>query len=213
MAVLTPLRPSLNAGADAERLQQSVQGWRRRSGVVAGVRRLLPLLMVAVVAALGWWIFQQTRGPRADAPTGQVPIRIVNPVFRGQDNGRPFVLQAREAVRDGKNYQRVALVAPTLEMQEKPGAPPTRITAKQGVYREDTLILDLEGDVRYSDALGWRFLTKNAVVNTKRDTVVGDQGIEGDGPTGHFSADRYVIYNQGERVILRGNVKTISETR
>lgn len=213
MAVLTPLRPSLNAGADAERLQQSVRGWRRRSQVVGAVRRMLPVLMAAVVAVLGWWIFQQTRGPRSEAPAGQVPIRIVNPVFRGQDDGRPFVLQAREAVRDGKDYQRVALTAPTMELQEKPGALPTRITAKRGVYREDTLILDLEGDVRYSDALGWRFLTRNAVIDTKRDTVVGDQGIEGDGPTGHFSADRYVIYNQGERVILRGNVKTISEAR
>ena len=213
MAVLTPLRPTLNAGADAERLQKSVRGWRRRSQVVAAVRRGLPLLMVAVLAALGWWVFQQTRGPRAADPTGQVPIRLLNPIFRGQDNGRPFVLQAREAVRDGRNYQRIALVSPIMELQEQPGGPPTRITAQRGVYREDTLILDLEGDVRYSNAQGWRFLTKNAVIDTKRDVVTGNGGIQGDGPAGQFLADRYVIYNQGERVVLRGNVKTLSGKR
>jgi lipopolysaccharide export system protein LptC len=98
-----------------------------------------------------------------------------------------------------------------MEMQEAPGRPPTRITAKRGVYREDTLILDLEGEVRYSDPEGWRFLTKNAVVDTRRDLVTGDQGIEGEGPSGVFKADRYVIFNQGERVVLRGNVSTLSQ--
>lgn len=213
MAVLTPLRPTLNAGADAERLQKSVHGWRRRSRAIAGVRRALPLVMVAVVAALGWWIVQETRRSESSVAQGKIPIRIVNPVFRGRDDGRPFVLQAAEAVRDGKDVQRVALVSPTMELQEAPGEPPTRITAQRGVYREDTLVLDLEGDVRYSDAGGWKFQTKNAVIDTKRDVVTGQQGIEGDGPAGLFSADRYVIYNQGDRVILRGNVKTLSETR
>ena len=97
-----------------------------------------------------------------------------------------------------------------MELQEKPGDPPTRITALRGVYREDTSVLNLDGDVRYADPLGWRFLTKNAVVDTRRDLVTGNQGIKGDGPSGEFSADRYVIYNQGERVILRGNVRTLS---
>jgi lipopolysaccharide export system protein LptC len=213
MAALSPLRPALNAGADTERLHQSVQGWRRRSRVVSSVRRTLPLLMLAVMVALGWWVYQTTRAPSSQAPTGRVPIRIVNPVFRGQDNGRPFILQAREAVRDGRNHQRIALVRPVMELQEKPGGPPTRITARRGVYREDTLILNLEGDVRYSDALGWRFLTTNAVIDNKRNTVTGAQGIEGDGPSGRFRADAYVIYDQGARVILRGNVKTLSEAQ
>ena len=213
MAVLTPLRPTLNPGADAERLQRSLRGWRRRSQVIGGVRRLLPLFMAAVVAGLGWWVWRETRGTEAPVAQGQVPIRMLNPVFRGRDDGRPFVLQASEAVRDGKDYQRVALVAPRMEIQEAPGEPPTRITAERGVYREDTLILDLEGDVRYTDAAGWKFLTNNAVVDTKRDTVTGNRGIRGDGPAGLFFANSYVIFNQGDRVILRGNVKTISERR
>jgi hypothetical protein len=67
------------------------------------------------------------------------------------------------------------------------------------------------GDVRYSDGQGWRFLTKNAVVDTRKDIVTGRQGIEGEGPSGLFKADRYVIYNRGDRVILSGNVQTQSD--
>lgn len=211
MAVLAPIRPAIDAGADSQRRGAAVRNWRRRSHVVSLVRRLLPVFMLAVVGALGYWLMARTRVAEAPVSKGPVPIRLLNPTFQGRDDNRPFVLQAREAVRDGRNYQRIALVEPKMEIQEKPGEPPTRITAQRGVYREDTLILDLEGDVRYSDALGWRFLTKNAVVDTKRDTVRGNQGIEGDGPNGQFFAKSYVIYNQGERVVLRGDVRTISQ--
>lgn len=213
MVALAPLRPAINAGADAERRGAAVRSWRRRSHGITLVRRLLPLLILAVVGALIWWLVSQTRDTEAPAPTGPVPIRMRNPVFQGRDDGRPFVLRAEEAVRDGKDYARVALVEPKMEIQEKPGEPPTRITADTGVYREDTLVLDLEGDVRYSDAIGWRFLTTNAVVDTRRDVVTGDRGIEGQGPTGDFKADRYVIYNRGERVILRGNVRTVTQAK
>ena len=211
MAVLAPLRPAMNAGADAERRGAAVRNWRRRSYAMNAVRRLLPLLMVGVVAGLGWWLISQAMKPDAPAPKGPVEIRMKNPVFRGRDDGRPFVIAATEAVRDGKDYARIALVDPKMELQEKPGDPPTRITAQSGVYREDTLVLDLRGDVRYSDASGWRFLTTNAVVDTRRDIVTGSNGIEGDGPSGQFKADGYVIYNKGERVVLRGNVRTVSD--
>ena len=213
MAALAPLRPALNAGADAERRGAAVRNWRRRSQGINLVRRLLPLLMVAVLGGIGWWLYTESRTPQVAAPKGPVEIHMTNPVFRGRDDGRPFVLQASEAVRDGKDYARIALVDPKMEFQEKPGDPPTRISAQTGVYREDTLVLDLKGDVRYSDAVGWRFLTKNAVVDTRRDLVTGDDGIEGDGPSGQFKADRYVIYNQGERVVLRGNVQTVSKEK
>jgi lipopolysaccharide export system protein LptC len=212
MAAVSPLRPALNVGADAERRGAAVRNWRKRSHAIGAVRRLLPLMMLAVVIGLGVWLFLSTRETAAPQPSGPVPIRMLNPVFQGRDDGRPFVLHAKEAVRDGKDATRIALVEPRMELQEAPGQPPTRITAKHGVYREDTLVLNLNGEVRYSDPVGWRFLTKNAVVDTKRDLVTGDQGIEGEGPTGVFKADRYLIYNQGERVVLRGNVSTLSNT-
>ncbi|MDP8916420.1 MAG: LPS export ABC transporter periplasmic protein LptC [Pseudomonadota bacterium] len=208
--MLTPLGQTINASADAQRLQRSVGKWRRRSYLISSFRRLLPLVMIAVVGVLGWFIFRQAAPTAPAQDARQLPIRMVNPTFRGQDDGRPFVLSAREATRDGRDYQRIALLAPTMTLQNKPGEPPTRVTAERGVYREDTLVLTLEGDVRYSDAVGWRFLTKNAVVDTKRNLITGDQGVEGDGPTGHVKADSYSIYNQGERVTFRGNVSTLA---
>lgn len=209
--MLTPLRSTVNASADAQRLQRSVGKWRRRSHLINSFRRLLPLFMIAVIGGLGWFIFRQAApAPVSTANDRQLPIRMLNPTFRGRDDGRPFVLSAREATRDGRDFQRIALVAPSIVMQNKPGEPPTRVTAQRGVYREDTLVLVLEGDVRYSDAVGWRFLTKNAVVDTKKNLITGEQGVEGDGPSGHVKADRYSIYNQGERVTFRGNVSTLS---
>lgn len=209
MAVLTPLRSSTLPGADSGRLHRSVRGWRRRSHLIGGFRRALPLLMIVVVGALIYWIVRESVGVKTAPQAGPVAIRMLNPTFRGRDDGRPFVLSAREAVRDGKNYQRIALVAPSLVLQNGPDEPPTRVSAQRGVYREDTLILTLEGDVRYADAVGWTFLTRNAVVDTRRNLITGDEGIEGRGPSGRVAADSYVIYNQGERVTFRGNVRTI----
>jgi lipopolysaccharide export system protein LptC len=211
MVALAPLRPALNADADAERRGAAVRNWRRRSQVVSAVRRFLPVLMLGVIVGIGGWLFLRSRDVAAPQPTGPVAIRMLNPTFQGRDDGRPFILQAKEATRDGKDAARVALIEPRMELQEKPGEPPTRITAQTGVYREDTLVLDLVGDVRYSDGQGWRFLTKNAVVDTRKDIVTGRQGIEGEGPSGLFKADRYVIYNRGDRVILSGNVQTQSD--
>jgi len=209
--VLSPIhRPALNPSADATRVQRAAGAWRRRSHLIGGFRRILPLVMIAVVLALGWRVFRQA-DPAAPADDArQLPIRMVNPTFRGRDDGRPFVLSAREAVRDGRNYQRIALVAPRMVMQNAPGQPPTRVSAERGVYREDTLVLTLEGDVLYSDAAGWRFKTRNAVVDTKRNLITGDQGVTGEGPTGRVSARSYSIRNQGERVEFRGNVVTLS---
>jgi lipopolysaccharide export system protein LptA len=87
---------------------------------------------------------------------------MITPRFYGQSSdGRPFIITARSAVRDENDLKRVFLDAPTLTLGV--GSPaPTRSTADRGVYREDTLKLQLYGNVRMDDGAGYRFASDEA---------------------------------------------------
>jgi lipopolysaccharide export system protein LptC len=88
-----------------------------------------------------------------------------------------------------------------------------RVTARSGVYLENSQVMTLEGEVRLVDPSGWRFATERAVVDTRRDTITGDKRVEGVGPTQRISGDTYAIYNRGERVIMRGNIRSTVNAR
>ena len=198
----------LDAAADAARLQLAVRKWRRRSHLIHFMRRALPALMAAILLGLLVSIAVQTLGRRAE-PQGEIAVRMLNPRFRGRDDeGRAYVLAAKTAVRDNANFQRILLENPELELQTDADHPPMRVTARTGVYLENLQLMTLRGDVRLSEANGWRFRTEEAVVDTRRDVISGNRRLEGESPTRKISGDTYAIYNRGERVILRGNVRS-----
>ena len=202
-----PLR-SIDPTVDAARLQAAVQRWRRRSRLIHFFRRALPALIVLILAGLLITMAVQTFGRRAE-PETNVSVRMLNPRFRGRDDrGRAFLLSAREAVRDARNFQRVLLQDPSMVLQTQPDATPLRVTAKSGVYMEDTQVMTMQGEVRLSDPSGWNFATERAVVDTRRDLITGDQPIQGVSPSQRISANSFAIYNRGERFVFSGNVKS-----
>ena len=206
---LAPLDPA----ADVARLQKAMRAWRRRSKLVHFFRRALPAAVLAVLLGLAITIIVQTMGRRAE-PQAEVAVRMVNPRFRSRDDdGRAFVLSAREAVRDVRNFQRILLTGPTLELQGKADGPPLKVTAASGVYLETTQVMTLEGSVRLDDPSGWVFNTEKAVIDTRRDLISGDKPVTGVGPTQRISADTYAIYNRGERILFRGKTRTQLNTR
>ena len=196
----------LDPAADAARLQAAVRAWQRRSRVIKFSRRALPVLMGVILLALGVTVLVQTFG-RSSKPEETVAVRMVNPRFQGRDDrGRAFILSAQVAQRDARDFQRVLLESPTLELQTQADRAPMRVTARSGLYLEKSDLMTLEGEVRLVDPSGWRFATERAVIDTRRDTITGDKRVEGVGPTQRVSGDTYAIYNRGERVIIRGNV-------
>ena len=212
-AVDAPALRRIDPAADAARLQAEVRAWRRRSRLIQFFRRALPALMGVVLVVLGVTVLVQTFG-RTSKPEQAIAVRMVNPRFQGRDErGRAFILAAQQAQRDARDFNRVLLQGPVLELQTHADRTPMRVTARSGVYLENTQVMTLEGEVRLVDPSGWRFATERAVVDTRRDTITGDKRIEGVGPTQRISGDTYAIYNRGERVIIRGNVRSTVNAR
>ncbi|MBC7666938.1 LPS export ABC transporter periplasmic protein LptC [Caulobacter sp. DWR2-3-1b2] len=195
--------------ADRGAYRRDLSRWRNRSRRVRLARVLLPIAILAILASVGgqvaWRSF--TGGDRRPAES-KAQIRMISPRFQGQSSdGRPFLITARSAVRDEADLKRVFLDAPTLTLGV--GSPvPTRSTADRGIYREDTLKLQLFGNVRMDDGAGYRFASNEAMVDTRTGNITGETTLNGEGPTGQVQSNAYSVYDKGDRIVFRGGVKT-----
>lgn len=182
--------------------------WRRRSRRVLAARIVLPLaiaaLVLTVAVQVGWRTYMAATHPPAEAKT---EIRLITPRFYGQSNeGRSFMITARSAVRDDKDPRRIILEDPALTLDL--GSPtPTRMTAKNGVYRQDDFSLSLKNDVRLDDGAGYRFASEGALVDTKTGDVTGETTMNGEGPSGQVQSRAYSVYDKGDRIVFRGGVR------
>ena len=198
----------IDATADAERLHAAMDKWRRRSHLIRFFRIALPAIMAVMTLALLGWVGVQALRQAPSEQGSDVSVRMVNPRFRGRDeNGRAFMLAAREAARDSRNFQRVLLTDPALTL-DTGGETPMRVRARRGVYNERTLEMVLEDTVHMEDPSGWVFDTQRAMIDTGKGVITGDLPVQGAGPRGRIAASSYVIYNEGDRIVLRGKVRS-----
>jgi lipopolysaccharide export system protein LptC len=195
--------------ADRAGYRRDLRRWRRRSRRVRLARVVLPLAVVGILATVSGQVIWRTVTAGDRRPTeNKAQIRMIAPRFQGQSSdGRPFLITARSAVRDEADLKRVFLDAPTLTLGV--GSPaPTRSTADRGIYREDTLKLQLYGNVRMDDGAGYRFASDEAMVDTRNGNTTGETELQGEGPTGQVQSNAYSVYDKGDRIIFRGGVKT-----
>ena len=184
----------------------SIHRWRRRSRFIAGLRIVLPTLIVLIMLGLAASVAYSTLNTQR-APSGNAsdPIRLVNPHFVGRDvHGRPFVLTSVTATRDPGDYSRVFLDKPTLTLDED-GPDPLHITSGAGIFHEDTGKLEVSKGVRLSGARG-AFDTAQSVFDTKTEEVEGSGPIQGLGSLGEIHAKSYGVYDKGARMVFSGNV-------
>ena len=188
--------------------------WRRRSRRVRLMRVVLPATIAVILIGVGgqvaWRSMRAAARPPAEAKT---QIRMIAPRFYGQSgDGRSFMITARSALRDDNDMKNVRLDSPTLTLGfDEPQ--PSRVTAKSGIYREDTMKLSLSGDVRIDDGAGYRFASEEAVVDTKTGNISGETAMLGEGPTGQVKSNAYTLYDKGDRVVFRGGVRTRLERK
>ena len=191
----------------------SIQAWRRRSRVIAVLRIVLPALIAVILGGLGgsvaWNAFNAR--PSQNGPD-DAPVRLVNPRFVGRDTrSRAFVLTAITATRDAKDDKKVYLDQPALVMDDE-GPDPLRITAKAGVYHEDTGKLEVSGGVRLAGARG-AFDTAQSLFDTKSGELVGSGPVHGQGALGEISAKSYGVYDKGDRMVFKGGVHTVLNSK
>lgn len=133
---------------------------------------------------------------------GDQVVTMVNARFTGRnDAGDAFEITADTARRRRTDSDVIDLENPRLI--DETG---TVVTAPTGTYYQSEDYLDLFEDVRLIDADGYEFNTTAARAFVQEGRVEGLEPLLGRGPLGDVRADTYEILDDGDRVVLRGNV-------
>jgi len=197
--------------APPETRLRDFQRWRRRSRLIRGLRIALPAMIALIFAGLGGAVIRHSLTAASALTKDDGPIRLIKPRFVGRDaKGRAFVVTARTAVRDSRDFQRVILDQPALVIDEG-GENPTRLASRSGVYHEGTRRLQLTGGVRLTSPTT-ALDTAASLYDTKTGELVGSGSIQGSGSLGEINAKSYGVYDKGERMIFSGGVRARIES-
>ena len=192
--------------ADEARVAATARAFRARSRRVRLLRRVLPVVIIALAGGTVSWIVLRSVISDVERKAGTSrEVTLENSRFLGQDaQGRSFVIGFERAVRDA-DTGRFRLVGPALRLNLG-GRKVTTLTADGGVYDEAAKTVTIGPNVRISDGgSGFTLVTPEAVVDTSTGVITGSKGVQGTGPLGTVSASSYAIYEQGERVVFSGS--------
>lgn len=178
---------------------------RKRSDLVKLLRLLFTAgAAIAAGTLIGHLIHNAITGAGASRITTAESVTMMNPRFTGRDEeGAPYLITAASAQRQRTNAMLVDLVEPSLE----DGFSGT-VRAPTGQFNQELQTLELYDNVVVTDASGNRFVTTHAEVFVRENRVVGLAPLEGEGPIGKLRADTYEVQDNGDRILLKGNVWT-----
>jgi len=203
---MSPAALSQNAMALwGPRRATSLKEARQRTALVHILRLLFT---IGAVLSAGWLvgtvIESSLRQRHSDPAAAGLSVTVHGPRFDGfDDNDRPYTLTALTAQRRRDNLALVDLVNPRLKDTAS-----TTVQARTGVWNAELEVLDLEGDVVMTDAGGYTFTSQKTRMYVKENRVEGQEPLNGVGPIGEVRADAYEVYQNGERIVLKGNVWT-----
>lgn len=199
-----------------QRRARSLASARARSRFVAGLR--LVLIAAGVLVALNALIQIIVSGSRSPA-TPDIAItaatgnseRIINPRFTGRDEGgTPYVITAETAERRrGAEQALIDLERPALDYALlDDAADASRVLAEHGVFDDANLSLHLETNVNLTTRSGYVFDTQSATLYLREGVVTGSEPVQGLAPWGGVRADAFEVREDGQHIILRGDVRT-----
>lgn len=132
-------------------------------------------------------------------------LSVDNAMYRGRDNqGRPFSLLAGEAVQRSGAEGLVRMRDLVAQMLLNDG--PARLSADGGVYDIDEETVAVEGPVRLTASDGYAMTASGVLVDLQKRTMRGDDGVEGQVPSGTFSADTMRADLETRTIRLDGRV-------
>ncbi|CAL4865858.1 hypothetical protein MMA231_00094 [Asticcacaulis sp. MM231] len=193
------------------RLAQQVAAVRRRSRMIAFLRKALPGSIILLgLLNVGWIAAQTIINSMNVYSAATSEVRMTNPRYYGQgSSGDHFTISGLEAIRKSQNATTIQLKAPYMEFKNGDNERPTRISAANGVYDQTNNTFTLNGHV-VMEAGGSDFVvkTEQAIVNLENSTVYGDKHVEGTGSVGHIEGESFIISNDGRVVDFKGKGET-----
>jgi lipopolysaccharide export system protein LptC len=195
--------------ADVALRARRYAAWKSHSKRIHIYRLILPGLIGLVAAGLaGWTLYNTVTWRMGGDENKRISIRMINAKFYGRTGDDvPYLISARSAARDERDFQRVVLEQPVF-VQNLNLPTETTLKAAEGVYREDTRVLSLEKNLVLVDRRGYQFKGDRAVVDTRAGIVKGDSAVAGTGPIGQIAASSYAVQDAGDRLVFRGQVKS-----
>jgi lipopolysaccharide export system protein LptC len=186
----------------------------RSSRLVELLRYLLPATALCLIALVVLW--PQLIGGAggliapifANAEIAGTDVMLMrNPRYLGQTrDAEPYELTAASAYVDPKRPNRIHLDRLAAELTPA-NQRDLNLVALRGMYNRGADKLDLDGDIALTTSDGYRFETQSARIDLQSGQVIGEQPIQGFGPTGTLSADRFEIRDGGEVLRFEGRVK------
>ncbi|MGE0828360.1 MAG: LPS export ABC transporter periplasmic protein LptC [Hyphomonadaceae bacterium] len=189
----------------AEARMQALAAARKRSRLVAGLRRLFTAAAGASFASVfvSMGVFAAQGGFSGNDLRNAEPLRMINPRFTGRTEGDvAYQLTADVAARGEEGERLMRLAAPVY--QDAAGA---AIIAPRGTYDEAAGEVRLVDGVVFTDKAGNRFTTPTVRIDVETGRVIGEQGVTGAGPLGVVRAETYELRQSDRAVVLRGGVR------
>lgn len=190
----------------APRRQLSLEKARQRSRLVVWLRRIFVAGAAISMGILAGHLAAnaiQNSGRNIEKLSSNEIVTMINPRFTGRDDmGEPFMITATSAQRQRGNDDMVLLYEPTLT-DEHGG----EISAPQGRYNQREQTLELWGRVVAADPGGYVFNSNRARIHVTEGRIEGLEPLKGAGPIGEVESTSYEILDEGDRIVLSGNVK------
>ena len=201
----------------------STQHQMRRAGTysrfVEAMKFFLPatagcLLLLIVYTSLnsegpGGLTLTDTTAPNSD-------LVMETPLMTGFDGkDRPYRIKAAEAIQNLDDPNLVDLVDVRgnliVENTENPeiSTDQMQVTADEGFLNSNKDKLDLKGNVVLVSEQDYTFRTERAFVDFSDSTITGNERITGESAMGNVEADGFDVWEGGNKIRFRGNVRTI----
>ena len=192
----------------------------RSSRLVGLLRYLLPATALCLIALVVLW--PQLIGGAggliapifANAEIAGTEVMLMrNPRYLGRTrDAEPYQLTAASAYVDPKRPSRIHLDRLAAELTPA-NKRDVSLVALRGMYNRSADKLELDGDIELTTSDGYRFETQSARIDLQSGQVIGEQPIQGFGPAGTLSADRFEIRDRGEVLRFEGRVRVILPPR
>lgn len=190
----------------------TLEAARRHSMRVRMMRFILLGLALLAVVALIWEFYSQTDNTVREEPVAGQSIKMVNPRYSGRtEDGLPFYLTAKEAIRPTVNQETVELINPVLEFYREASSEKSIVVAETGTYNDVEKTLELRTSVDLNTDDGYSCQTTHARVYTKTKNIEGDEPIDCTGNFGRVKGKAYEIRDNYKTFIFKNGMTAVLE--
>jgi len=199
----------------AERERVVKRGWAAPGGAHDYLVRFLKIALPAVVGVLLAYMLLSPLSKERElsflldknkVDTARERLKVQSAQYRGVDNqGRPFTIDARNAVQARSSDPVVAITGMSAQIQLAEG--PARLQAEQGRYDMDSQKVDVLGPILFAAADGYRLQTRDVTVDLNTRSMSSAGRVDGQMELGRFSADRMSVDLPSRRVVLSGRAR------